>query len=135
MDWGDFSDSASDTSGGVPESDPEDDNDENFLLAPVLTAPASPSIQPLPLCSWVASSLSGSTSAVPVAHTPLSVLFPLTAIAITFQSASAALANMQTVGNQITREFEPTKIYSKPNEKVSGDAGKLRNTLICAEYK
>jgi hypothetical protein len=39
------------------------------------------------------------------------------------------------VGNQVTREFEPTKIYSKPNGKASGDAGKLRNMLIRAEYK
>ncbi|KAJ7888941.1 hypothetical protein B0H14DRAFT_3127165 [Mycena olivaceomarginata] len=42
---------------------------------------------------------------------------------------------VEFVGNQVTREFEPTKIYSKPNEKASGDVGKLRNVSIHAEYK
>ncbi|KAF8184263.1 hypothetical protein K438DRAFT_1766360 [Mycena galopus ATCC 62051] len=67
MDWGDISDSASDTSGGVPESDSEDD-DENLPFAPIVTAPTPPLAQPR--SQGAPSSVTSASTMVAAARTP-----------------------------------------------------------------
>ncbi|KAJ7716844.1 hypothetical protein B0H16DRAFT_1800603 [Mycena metata] len=75
MDWGD-DDGASDTSGGVPESDQESD-DENAPIAPILTAPTPPALPqrraPLSTTPTAASSANIHPASVSAVESPVIV--------------------------------------------------------------